>query len=177
MIKCSFIDISNIYEFKLEQIDEDDLRLIKEIVLKNKHELTNHNMLPLLDTYFLQSLISADSHYFNFLISIDPVAFADGLESLANSEYGKNFYIVLNDVKIHNVYLDEQALLSFSFYDSIIKNLTCEVYSLDDVFELKRAIHKSLIGKLTIKLHDDFSGDIKETFNDVNVDEIVVENI
>lgn len=34
MIKCSFIGISNIYEFKLEQIDEDDLRLIKESVLK-----------------------------------------------------------------------------------------------------------------------------------------------
>lgn len=36
MIKCSFIGISNIYEFKLEQIDEDDLRLIKESVLKKQ---------------------------------------------------------------------------------------------------------------------------------------------
>ena len=36
MIKCSFIGISNINEFKLEQIDENDLRLIKESVLKNK---------------------------------------------------------------------------------------------------------------------------------------------
>lgn len=177
MIKCSFIDISNIYEFKLEQIDEDDLRLIKEIVLKNKHELADHNMLPLLDTYFLQSLIGYDENYFKFLISVDPVAFADSLESLANSEYGKNFYIVLNDVNIFNVYLNEQALSCFSFYYSRIENLTCEIYSLDDVFELKRAIHESSIGKLTIKLHGDFSGDIKETFNDFNVDEIVVENI
>lgn len=177
MIKCSFIGISNIYEFKLEQIDEEDLRLIQENVRKNKHKLKNHDMLPLLDTYFLQSLISADSHYFNFLISIDPVAFADSLESLANSEYGKNFYIVLNDVNIHNVYLSEQAIKCFSFYYSRIENLTCEIYSLDDVFELKRAIHESSIGKLTIKLHGDFSSDIKEIFNDFNVDEIVVENI
>lgn len=177
MIKCSFIGISNIYEFKLEQIDEDDLRLIKESVLRNKHELTNHNMLPLLDPYLLQSLISADSHYFNFLISIDPVAFADSLESLANSEYGKNFYIVLNDVNIYIVYLNEQALSCFSFYYGRIENLTCEIYSLDDVFELKRAIYESSIGKLTIKLHGDFSSDIKELFNDFNVDEIVVENV
>lgn len=177
MIKCGFICISNIYEFKLEQIDEDDLRLIKKSVLENKHKLTNHNMLPLLDTYLLQSLISADSRYFNFLISIDPVAFADGLESLANSEYGKNFYIVLNDVYIHDVYLNEQALSCFSFYYSRIENLTCEIYSLDDVFELKRATHESSIGKLTIKLHGDFNDDIKEIFNDFNVDEIVVENV
>lgn len=177
MIKCSFIDISNIYEFKIEQLDEDDLRLIKEIVLKNKHELINHNMLPLLDTYFLQSLIGYDEYYFKFLISVDPVAFADSLESLANSEYGKKFYIVLNDVNIFNVYLNEQALSCFSFYSSRIENLTCEIYSLDDVFELKRAIHESSIGKLTIKLHGDFSSDIKETFNDFNVDEVVVENI
>lgn len=175
MIKCSFIGISNINEFKIEELDEDDLRLIKESVLKNKHELTN--MLPLLDTYLLQSLISADSHYFNFLISIDPVAFADSLESLANSEYGKTFYIVLNDVNIYNVYLNEQALSCFSFYYSRIENLTCEIYSLDDVFELKRAIHESSVGKLTIKVHGDFSSDIKETFNDFNVDEVVVENI
>lgn len=177
MIKCSFIGISNIYEFKLEQIDEDDLRSIKERVLKNKHELTNHNMLPLLDTHLLQSLISADSHYFNFLISIDPVAFADSLESLANSEYGENFYIVLNDVNIYNVYLDEQAIRGFSFYYSRIENLTCELYSLDDVFELKRAIYESSIGKLTIILHGDFNDDIKESFNYFNIDEIVVENI
>ena len=177
MIKCSFIGISNINEFKIEQIDEDDLRVIKESVLKNKHELAEHNMLPLLDTYLLQSLISADSHYFNFLISIDPVAFTDSLESLANSEYGKNFYIVLNDVNIYNVYLNEQAIKCFSFYYSRIENLTCEIYSLDDVYELKRAIHESSIGKLTIKLHGDFSSDIKETFNDFNVDEVVVENI
>ena len=175
MIKCSFIGISNIYEFKLEQIDEDGLRLIKESVLKNKHELADHNMLPLLDTYLLQSLISADSHYFNFLISIDPVAFADGLESLVNSEYGKNFYIVLNDVNIHNVYLDEQALSCFSFYDSIIKNLTCEVYMVNDVFEIKRAFSRSSIGKLTIKLHDDFDSDIEEMFNDFDAEEIVIE--
>lgn len=134
-------------------------------------------MLPLLDTYLLQSLISADSHYFNFLISIDPVAFADSLESLANSEYGKNFYIVLNDVNIYNVYLNEQAIRCFSFYYSRIENLTCEIYSMDDMYELKRAIHESSIGKLTIKLHGDFSSDIKETFNDFNIDEIVVENI
>lgn len=177
MIKCSFIGISNINEFKIEQLDEDDLRLIKESVLKNKHELTNHNMLPLLDTYLLQSLISAGSHYFNFLINIDPVAFAGSLESLAYSEYGKNFYIVLNDVDIYIVYLNEQALSSFYFYCSRIENLTCELYSLDDMFELKRAIHESSIGKLTIKLHGDFSSDIKETFNDFNIDEIVVENI
>lgn len=165
------------YEFKLEQIDEDDLRLIKESVLKNKHELADHNMLPLLDTYLLQSLISADNHYFNFLISIDPVAFADSLESLAYSEYGKNFYIVLNDVNIHNVYLNEQAIRCFSFYYSRIENLTCEIYSMDDMYELKRAIHESSIGKLTIKLHGDFSSDIKEMFNDFNIDEIGVENI
>ena len=177
MIKCSFAGISNINKFKLEQMNEEALRLIKENVLKNKHELINHNMLPLLDTYLLQSLISADSHYFNFLISIDPVAFADSLESLANSEYGKNFYIVLNDVNIHNVYLSEQAVKCFSFYYSRIENLTCELYSLDDSFELKRAIHESSIGKLTIKLHGDFSSNIKETFNDFNVDEVVVENI
>jgi hypothetical protein len=177
MIKCSFIGISNIYEFKLEQIDEDDLRLIKESVLKNKHELAYHSMLPLLDTYLLQSLISADSHYFNFLISIDPVAFADSLESLANSEYGKTFYIVLNDVNIYNVYLNEQAIRCFSFYYSRIENLTCEIYSLDDVYELKRALHESSIGKLTIILHGDFSSDIKEIFNDFNVDEVVVESI
>lgn len=177
MIKCSFTNISNRNEFKIEQLDEDDLRLIKESVLKNKHELADHNMLPLLDTYLLQSLISADSHYFNFLISIDPVDFAGSLESLANSEYGKNFYIVLNDVNIHNVYLSEQAIKCFSFYYSRIENLTCELYSLDDVFELKRAIHESSIGKLTIKLHGDFNEDIKEIFNDFNVDEIVVENV
>ena len=176
MIKCNFIGISNIYEFKLEQIDEDDLRLIKESVLKNKHELTNHNMLPLLDTYFLQSLISADSHYFNFLISIDPVAFADSLETLANSEYGKTFYIVLNDVKIHNVYLNEQALSCFSFYYSRIENLTCEMYSINDMFELKRATHESYIGKLTIKLHGDFDTDVEGMFNDFDVEEIVIES-
>lgn len=96
---------------------------------------------------------------------------ADRLESLANSEYGKNFYIVLN------VYLNEQALSCFSFYYSRIENLTCETYSLDDVFELKRAIHESSVGKLTIKVHGDFSSDIKETFNDFNVDEVVVGNI
>lgn len=39
MIKCSFTGISNINEFKLEQIDEADLRLIKKNVLKNKHEI------------------------------------------------------------------------------------------------------------------------------------------
>lgn len=177
MIKCSFIGISNIYEFKLEQINEDDLRLIKESVLKNKHELADHNMLPLLDTDLLQSLISAYNHYFNFLISIDPVAFADGLESLANSEYGKNFYIVLNDVNIYNVYLNEQAIRCFSFYYSRIENLTCEVYSMDDMYELKRAVHESSIGKLTIKLHGDFDSDIEEMFNDFDVDEVVVENI
>lgn len=177
MIKCSFIGISNIYEFKIEQIDEDDLRLIKESVLKNKHELVGHNMLPLLDTYLLQSPISARSHYFNFLISIDPVTFADSLESLVNSEYGKIFYIVLNDVNIYNVYLNEQALSCFFFYCSRIENLTCEIYSMDDMYELKRAVHESSIGKLTIKLHDDFNDDIKEIFNDFNVDEVVVENI
>lgn len=177
MIKCSFIGISNINEFKIEQLDEDELRLIKESVLKNKHDLKNHNMLPLLDTYLLQSHISADSHYFNFLISIDPVPFADSLESLANSEYGKNFYIVLNDVNIYNVYLNEQAIRCFSFYYSRIENLTCEIYSMDDMYELKRAIHESSIGKLTIKLHGDFNDDIKEMFNDFNVDEIVVENV
>lgn len=111
------------------------------------------------------------------MISIDPVAFADGLESLANSEYGKTFYIVLNDVNIYNVYLSEQAIKCFSFYYSRIEYLTCEIYSLDDVFELKRAIHESSIGKLTIKLHGDFNDDIKEIFNDFNVDEIVVESI
>lgn len=177
MVTCRFAGISNIQKFKLEQIDEDDLRLIKEIVLKNKHELTNHNMLPLLDTYFLQSLIGYNEYYFKFLISVDPVAFADSLESLANSEYGKNFYIVLNDVNIFNVYLNEQALSCFSFYYSRIENLTCEIYSLDDVFELKRAIHESSIGKLTIKLHGDLNEDIKETFNDFNIDEIVIESI
>lgn len=177
MIKCSFIGISNINEFKIEQLKEGDLRFIKESVLKNKHELTNHNMLPLLDTYLLQSLIRACSHYFNFLISIDPVAFADSLESLANSEYGKNFYIVLNDVNIYNVYLNEQALSCFFFYCNRIENLTCEIYSMDDMYELKRAVHESSIGKLTIKLHGDFNDDIKEIFNDFNVDEVVVENI
>ena len=134
-------------------------------------------MLPLLDTYLLQSLISDDSYYFNFLISIDPVAFADSLEHLANSEYGKNFYIVLNDVNIFNVYLNEQAIRCFSFYYSRIENLTCEIYSMNDMYELKRAIHESSIGKLTIKLHVDFNSDIKETFNDFNIDEIVVESI
>lgn len=177
MIKCNFIGISNINEFKIEQIDEEDLRLIKESVLKNKHELTNQNMLPLLDTYLLQSLIGYDEYYFNFLISIDPVAFADSLETLANSEYGKTFYIVLNDVNIYNVYLNEQALSCSSFYYSRIENLTCEMYSLDDSFELKRAIHESSVGKLTIKLRGDFNDDIKEIFNDFNVDEVVVESI
>ena len=48
---------------------------------------------------------------------------------------------------------------------------------MDDMYELKRAIHESSIGKLTIKLHGDFSSDIKEMFNDFNIDEIGVENI
>lgn len=110
------------------------------------------------------------------MINIDPVAFADSLETLANSEYGEAFYIVLNDVKIHNVYLDKQALSSFSFYDSIIKNLTCEIYTVDDVFELKRAVSRSLIGKLTIKLHDDFDTNIEEMFNNLDVEELVIES-
>ena len=176
MIKCRFTGISNINKFKLEQINEEELRLIRENVRKNKHKLNNHDMLPLLDTYFLQSLIQAED-YFNFLIDIDPVAFADSLEPLANSEYSKNFYIVLNDVYIHNIYLNEQALSCFSFYYSRIENITCEVYSLDDMYELKRAIHESSIGKLTIKLHGDFNSDIKETFNYFNIDEIVIENV
>ena len=162
MIKCSFAGISNIQKFKLEQIDEEDLRLIKENVRKNKHKLNNHDMLPLLDTYFLQ-LLNNKTHYFNFLIDIDQVAFADSLELLANSEYGKNFYIVLNDVNIHNVYLDEQALSCFTFYYSRIENITCRIYSLDDGLELKRALNKSsMIGKLTIKLQGDFNSDIKK---------------
>lgn len=48
---------------------------------------------------------------------------------------------------------------------------------MDDIYELKRAVHESSIGKLTIKLHDDFDSDIEEMFNDFNVDEIGVENI
>lgn len=176
MIKCSFAGIRNIQKFKLEQIDEEDLRLIKENVRKNKHKLNNHDMLPLLDTYFLQSLAGSD-HYFNFLIDINPVAFADSLEHLVNSDYGKTFYIVLNHVYIHNVHLDEQALSCFSFYYSRIENITCRMYSLDDGLELKRALNKSSIGKLKIKLHGDFNSDIKKMCNALSIDEIVIENI